>query len=107
MTLPITEGIIPNRKDINKNLIHEKHEHLQLSVTTTDSSVSYTNAKTYHLIYNVGSSDAYVKLDATATTSSFKVSSGNYVVLYGSTTSIHAITSSGTADLRIIGFGDN
>jgi len=106
MSLPVYDGQVLDYKDINRNLIHEAHEQLQLSVSTSSSSVSFTNNKTFIIVRNVGSNTAYVNAGSSASTSDFPVAENETVTFYGSVGTISAITSTGTADLRIWGFGD-
>jgi len=85
-----------------------------LTSTPTQSSVSVTNASTTILaantarrgatLFNEGAAICYMKLGATASTSSYTlqiVSGGYYELPFGYTGIITGITSSGTAQLRI------
>lgn len=75
------------------------------SVTTSSTSVLASNtSRLGATFYNEGSSDCYLKLGATASTTSYsvKISSGGYYELpFRYTGAIDGITSTGTAQLRV------
>lgn len=75
------------------------------SVTTSSTSVLASNtSRLGATFYNEGSSDCYLKLGATASTTSYsvKIASGGYYELpFRYTGAIDGITSTGTAQLRV------
>jgi len=106
MTLPLFDGEILTGKELNKNLIHETQEQLQANITTTESNVSFSTPKLEIIIANVGDNTAYINFDSIATTNDFPIETNRIRKFHGEVTKIHGITSTGTADLRIWGFGD-
>ena len=107
MSLPASEGKIPNYLDINKNLIHETMEHLFIAASTASTSSAFSTAKDEIVITVEGSYDVWIDVDTTATTASgFKISPNETRKIYGSISEIYAITNTGTANVHIIGFGD-
>jgi len=76
-----------------------------VSVTSSNTSVLASNANRLGAtMYNEGSATCYLKLGATASTTSYSVqiaSGGYYEVPFNYTGAIDAVTSTSTAQLRI------
>ena len=80
-------------------------EVLNLSVSDTSSSVSFTTASVLTTIKNIGSNKCFFNLNATATTDHFQLDPDDEITIgYDSVSAVHAICNSGeTTTLRIIG----
>jgi len=90
---------------INGNF--EIFEPTNLSVSTTSSSVSFTNTTNAIEIQNTGSKTAYINFDAVATTSHFSLESGRRVYVVGRADALHAICDTGdSTNLYIIAYGN-
>lgn len=85
------------------NRIFSELEQLKIAVSNTDNYESYSEPMFAHLIKNVGSTTCFINTDNPATTSTIKLNPLEFVYIEGYATEIHAITSSGTTDLRVIG----
>lgn len=83
--------------------IYNYFEQKYLSVTTSSSSVSFSSAFQHFVIKNEGEVGVFVNFDTTATTNSFFISPKEVVIFNTWATSIHAICSSGTSTIKIIG----
>lgn len=76
----------------------------KISATTSADFATFANMRTV-MIYNDGSADIYIAVNGTATTNSFKLSSGNGItILFSTITSVSAITAAGTATVYLWGF---
>jgi len=103
---PRSDGDVGTADDVNRQMIYNSVEIKQLTAGTTEGSVNYSSEKKCHIIRNYGSNNAYITFDTTATTNDLEIAAGETRTIYGAATSIHAITASGSTDLRIIGLGD-
>jgi len=105
LQFPKADGDIIYDGDWNKGTyrIFTAIEQEMLSVTTSTGSVSYSAERDFHIIQNIGSVACFVNFDEAATTSDYKIEAYSEAVFETNATAIHAITSSGTTTLRIIG----
>ena len=80
-------------------------EILNISATSTSSSVSFTNTTDYKdiLIINTGINDAYISISDTATTSDFILKQKETISLMTNKYQFSAICNSGTTTIRILG----
>jgi len=97
-----TSGTKAKASDANKLFgLYTGFEQVSLAVTNSNNSVSPSAKYSYYLIHNDGAVTAYVNFDTTATTDSFDLLAGEKIVVYGTCSAIHGITSSGNTTLRI------
>ena len=74
------------------------------SVGDTDSTLTFAQEiKSAHIL-NVGDQDCYINFDATATTAHYKLKIGESYPAPLKFTVLHAITDTGTTDVRTIGY---
>jgi len=103
---PVSDGDTIDSEDPMKGcygIYPTSIEQETLSVTSTTGSVSYSAEQKTHIIKNIGTTTCYINFDAAATTSDWKLKGGETLSINGNATAIHAITSSGTTTLRIMG----
>jgi len=102
---PVSDGDTIDSEDPMKGCygIFTAMEQETLAVTSTTGSVSYSAERSSHLIKNIGTTTCYINFDTAATTSDWKLKQGEILSINGNATAIHAITSSGTTTLRILG----
>lgn len=75
-----------------------------LSVTTSSSSVSFSPSVLKVIIKNIGSNPCFINLNSSATTNHFSLDPEEIIEIgLNSISSVHAICSSGTTNLSIIG----
>lgn len=103
-----TAGTSAKASEVNENFnfiqkVFDSFEQLSLSVTTSNSSDSYSTPMDHHIIKNIGLTTCYIDFDTDATTDSFELKPFEYIIIDESITSINAITSSGTTTIRVIG----
>ena len=76
----------------------------EASVGNTDSTLTFAQEiKSAHIL-NVGDQDCYINFDAAATTAHYKLKIGESYPAPVKFTVLHAITDTGTTDLRTIGY---
>lgn len=79
-------------------------EQLKISVTSSDSSSSFSQEVKSVLIYNDGPNPVHYNRDATATTNKFKIPSKSWLITDVPTTTPHFICASGeTATVYCLG----